>query len=114
MVSVDLVRRCYEATVESGSAIPVVDSKDSVRRIIKGGNEALERENIKMVQTPQSFHSKLILPAYSIDFKDKFTDEASVMEAFGLTVHLIPGEENNIKITQPVDLIIAEYLLSAN
>ncbi len=114
MASVGLVRRCYEEALEKGSAIPVIGCKDSIRWISETGNEALERENIKMVQTPQTFHSKLILPAYRIDFKDKFTDESSVIEAYGLTVHLIPGEENNIKITRPVDLIIAEYLLSTN
>ena len=89
----------------------MIDCKDSVR-IVKGeNNEAAERSNIKLVQTPQTFHSKIILPAFKIDFKDKFTDEATVVEAFGLKVHLVEGEENNIKITKPADLLIAEKLL---
>jgi 2-C-methyl-D-erythritol 4-phosphate cytidylyltransferase len=54
------------------------------------------------------------LPAFHIDYKDKFTDEASVVESYGLKVHLVPGEENNIKITRPVDLLIAEKLLEEN
>jgi 2-C-methyl-D-erythritol 4-phosphate cytidylyltransferase len=100
--------------MENGSAIPVIDSKDSVRLITDEGNEAMERAAVKLVQTPQTFHSKILLPAYQIDYKDKFTDEASVVEAFGLKVKLVKGEENNFKITRPVDMVMAEYLLSNN
>lgn len=114
LVSADLIRHCYETALESGSAIPVIDSKDSIRLVSEAGNEALERSLVKQVQTPQTFHSKILLPAYEIDYKDKFTDEATVVEAFGLKVQLIPGEENNFKITRPIDLVLAEYLLSAN
>lgn len=114
LVSTRLIQLCYQTALETGSAIPIIDCKDSVRIITKDGNEALERKNVKLVQTPQTFHSKILLPAYQIDFKDKFTDEASVVEAFGLKVQLVNGEENNIKITRPVDLLIAEYLLSNN
>lgn len=111
LASVDLIRRCYDAAIETGSAIPVVDCKDSVRIITEEGNEALDRTTVKLVQTPQTFHSKILLPAYQIDYKDKFTDEASVVEAFGLKVQLVEGEENNIKITRPADLVLAEGLL---
>jgi 2-C-methyl-D-erythritol 4-phosphate cytidylyltransferase len=114
LVSVDLIQRCYNAAIENGSAIPVIDSKDSVRLITDEGNEALERAAVKLVQTPQTFHSKILVPAYQIDYKDRFTDEATVVEAFGLKVILVEGEENNFKITRPVDLIIAEHLLSIN
>jgi 2-C-methyl-D-erythritol 4-phosphate cytidylyltransferase len=114
LVSTDLIHRCYEAALENGSAIPVIDCKDSVRLLSEGGNAAMERGNIRLVQTPQTFHSKILLPAFNIDYKDKFTDEATVIEAFGLKVKLVAGEENNIKITRPLDLAIAEYLLSAN
>lgn len=113
LVSTDLVRRCYDAAMENGSAIPVIDSKDSVRLMTDDGNEALERSLVKLVQTPQTFHSKILLPAFNIDYKDKFTDEATVVEAFGLKVQLVAGEENNFKITRPVDLLMAEELLSA-
>ncbi len=112
LLSVDLIKRCYDAAMEYGSAIPVINSKDSIRLITGEDNTALERINIKLVQTPQTFHSKILLPAFNIDYKDKFTDEATVVEAFGLKVNLIEGEENNIKITQPIDLVIAEQLLA--
>jgi len=114
LVSADLVHRCYDTAVDKGSAIPVIDSKDSVRLVTGNGNEALERSAIKMVQTPQTFHSKIILPAYQIDYKEMYTDEATVVEAFGLKVQLVEGEENNFKITRPVDIVIAEHLLSTN
>jgi 2-C-methyl-D-erythritol 4-phosphate cytidylyltransferase len=112
MISVDLIQNCFDAAMVSGSAIPVIDSKDSIRMITEDGNEAIERSTIKLVQTPQTFHSKILLSAYQIDYKDKFTDEATVVEAFGLKVQLVAGEENNFKITRPVDLILAEYLLA--
>lgn len=112
LVSIDLIQRCYHAAMESGSAIPVIDSKDSVRLVTAEGNEALDRSAIKLVQTPQTFHSKILLPAFNIDYKDKFTDEATVVEAFGLKVQLVQGEENNFKITRPVDLVLAEELLA--
>lgn len=111
LLSTDLIMRCYEAAVEYSAAIPVIDSKDSVRMITGDENSALERTNIKLVQTPQTFHSKILLPAFNIDYKDKFTDEATVVEAFGLKVHLVQGEENNIKITRPQDMLLAESLL---
>jgi 2-C-methyl-D-erythritol 4-phosphate cytidylyltransferase len=65
-----------------------------------------------LVQTPQTFHSKILLPAYEIDYKEKFTDEATVAEAFGIIVSLVEGEENNFKITRPVDLVVAEKILA--
>jgi 2-C-methyl-D-erythritol 4-phosphate cytidylyltransferase len=114
LLSVDLVRHCYNQSIETGTAIPVVASRDSVRMLTEEGNSAFDREKIMLVQTPQTFHSKILLPAFNIDYKDKFTDEASVVEAYGIKVTLIPGEENNIKITRPVDLMIAEMILSSN
>ncbi len=112
LVSPALIRRCYAAAMESGSAIPVLVSKDSVRLLEEEGSEAIDRNKVLLVQTPQTFHSKILLPAYQIDYKDKFTDEATVVEAFGLKVSLVEGEENNIKLTRPVDLLVAESLLT--
>jgi 2-C-methyl-D-erythritol 4-phosphate cytidylyltransferase len=111
LISTTLIHRCYEAALEFGAAIPVVDCKDSVRFVSAHGNEALERRHIKLVQTPQAFLSTILLPAFNIDYKDKFTDEATVVEAFGMKVHLVEGEEDNIKITQPQDLLLAEKIL---
>ncbi len=111
LLTSNLVKKCYEAAVENGTAIPVVECTDSVRMITDSGNKILNRSKLRLVQTPQTFHSKILLPAFKIDYKDKFTDEASVVEAFGLKVNLIEGEENNIKITTPFDMQLAENLL---
>ncbi len=111
LVSVNLIHRCYEVAMQTGSAIPVVLSKDSVRLIKEDNSEAIDRTKVVLVQTPQTFHSKVLLPAYQIDYKDKFTDEATVVEAYGLKISLAEGEETNIKITRQVDLLIAEKIL---
>lgn len=114
LVSVDLIRRCYQSSVETGTAIPVIKSRDSVRLVHASGNDAIDRSKVMFVQTPQTFHSKILLPAFQIDYKDIFTDEATVVEAYGIKVTLVEGEENNIKITRPVDLMTAEKILDNN
>jgi len=111
LVSAELIRRCHDMALTTGSAIPVVPSKDSVRFLKEDNSEPLERNKVMLVQTPQTFHSKILLPAYQIDYKEKFTDEATVVEAYGMKVSLVEGDENNIKITRPVDLIIAEKVI---
>jgi 2-C-methyl-D-erythritol 4-phosphate cytidylyltransferase len=107
-----LVQACYATALATGSAIPAIPSKDSVRIVSEEGNDAVDRDRVMLIQTPQTFHSKILVPAFQIDYKDKFTDEATVVEAYGLKVSLIEGEETNIKITRPVDMIIAEQILS--
>ena len=111
LLSKDLIHRCYAQAVETGTAIPAVVSKDSIRLLREESNEAFDRNRVMLIQTPQTFHSKILLPAFQIDYKDKFTDEATVVEAYGMKVSLVEGEENNIKITRPVDLLIAERIL---
>jgi 2-C-methyl-D-erythritol 4-phosphate cytidylyltransferase len=114
LLTTHLIHKCYEAAKEFGTAIPVINCRDSVRMVTGDGNEAFDRMKIKLVQTPQTFHSKILLDAYKIDYKDKFTDDASVVEAFGLKVNLIDGEETNIKITRPLDLAVAEKIIENN
>ncbi len=113
LVSGDLIRRCYEQAVALGSAIPVVDSKDSVRLVTGESNVVVDRSRVKLVQTPQTFLSSILLPAYGsgVGYREEFTDEATVAEAAGYTVQLLEGESSNIKITLPVDLLIAEQLV---
>jgi 2-C-methyl-D-erythritol 4-phosphate cytidylyltransferase len=113
LLSTDLIHRCYEAAFKFGSAIPVIKSKDSIRILRNGTNEAIDRSCIRLVQTPQAFQSEILLKAFSTEYENNFTDEATVVEHFGLKVNLVEGEENNIKITNPLDLIIAEKMLAA-
>src|SRR5882757_2808589 len=106
LLSTELVHSCYEQAILLGSAIPVVDSRDSVRVITGEDSAAIERSRVKLVQTPQTFRSNILLPAYAQEYQESFTDEASVVEAYGGKVFLITGEVNNIKITTPIDLIV--------
>ncbi len=111
LLSPSLIHLCYEETLQFGSAIPCIDSKDSVRILSDSGHKAIRRTDVKMVQTPQTFLSDIILSAYQVVYREAFTDDASVAEAAGHSIHLVEGEENNIKITTPLDLAIAEELL---
>src|SRR4030095_6704508 len=111
LLSPSLIHACYEKAKETGSAILVVASKDSVRLITEEGNAVADRSKVMLVQTPQTFLSKILIPAFNIDYNEKFTDEAIVVEASGQKVSLVSGEETNIKITTPLDLVVAENLL---
>ena len=114
LVTIDLIHRCFENALKTGSAVPALRSKDSVRLLNEeeNDNEVLDRSKVVFIQTPQTFHSRILVPAFEIDYKERFTDEATVVEAFGLKISLVEGEENNIKITRPIDLFIAEKLLA--
>ncbi|MEO7962059.1 MAG: 2-C-methyl-D-erythritol 4-phosphate cytidylyltransferase [Ginsengibacter sp.] len=107
----DLIERCYLAAIENGTAVPAVESKDSLRLVTRDGNKIINRQKVRMIQTPQTFHSKILLPAFNIDYKEEFTDEASVVEAYGIKINIVEGDERNIKITTPYDFKIAESLL---
>ena len=107
-----LIQRCYQQALEKGSAIPAVSSTDTVRLIKGNNNELFDRENVMLIQTPQTFQSDLLLNAFNQDFNASFTDEANVVEASGTPVYLVDGEFENIKITRPLDLAIAEYILA--
>ena len=111
LLSKELIIRCYETALQKGSAIPVVSAKDSIRMVTKNAHQAIDRDSIKLVQTPQAFLSTLIVPAFQVEYLPSFTDEASVLEHQGIGVHLVKGEENNIKITLPIDIHIAEKIL---
>jgi 2-C-methyl-D-erythritol 4-phosphate cytidylyltransferase len=112
LVSPSLIVRCYDKAMQDGTAIPAIPSKDSIRLLTVEGPVVYDRNKVMLIQTPQTFHSKILIPAYQIDYKDRFTDEATVAEAYGMKLSLVEGEENNFKITRPLDLVIAEKLLS--
>jgi len=111
LISVPLIKRCCAQALEKGSAIPAVAATDSIR-IVKGEKHFVEnRQHVRIIQTPQTFLSNIILPAFEQEYKKEFTDEATVVEAFGKEVFLTEGEYDNIKITRPVDLMIAERMI---
>jgi 2-C-methyl-D-erythritol 4-phosphate cytidylyltransferase len=112
LLTKELIHRCYQKALETGTAIPAIASRDSIRLLTKEDSDAFDRNKVMLVQTPQTFQSKILLAAFQTDYKDEFTDEATVVEAYGTKVSLVEGEENNIKITRPGDLLIAESYLS--
>lgn len=111
LVSVDLIQRSLNEVLKKKVIIPAITSKDSVRLIDGDKNKSISRDKVMLVQTPQTFYSADLKKAFEVEYKDYFTDEASVMEAAGFQIHIITGDENNIKITHPIDLIIAEKIL---
>ncbi|QEC68817.1 2-C-methyl-D-erythritol 4-phosphate cytidylyltransferase [Panacibacter ginsenosidivorans] len=111
LISVPLIRRCYNQTIEKGSAVPAVAATDSIRIVKNGSHYISDRQQVRIIQTPQTFLSNIILPAFEQAYSDDFTDEATVVEAFGSPVYLTDGEYDNIKITRPIDLLIAERII---
>jgi 2-C-methyl-D-erythritol 4-phosphate cytidylyltransferase len=112
LLTPDLIQRCYQQAVEKGSAIPAVSSTDTVRIIEGTKHHVVDRANVMMIQTPQTFNAVILKKAFEQVYQPSFTDEANVLEASGKEVYLIEGEYENIKITRPLDLAIAEYILA--
>jgi 2-C-methyl-D-erythritol 4-phosphate cytidylyltransferase len=113
LVSVELIKLLYTAATEHGTAIPALPAYESLRQLTPDGSEPLDRSKVRIIQTPQVFHTKVILPAFQQAYQESFTDEATVVEKNGTKVHLVPGEKTNIKITEPQDLLIAEAFIAA-
>ena len=114
LVSKKLIDASYSAALQSGNVISAVQSSDSVRILKDHKTSAIKRSEVYLVQTPQTFNCKLLKSAYEVEYESGFTDDASVLEAAGTEIHLIEGERNNIKITYPIDLELAEMLLNKN
>ena len=111
-VSTEVIARCYEQVREKQAVIPVVDVVETLRRLTGAGSETVPRSAYKLVQTPQVFDADLLRRAYQQPYTDAFTDDASVVEALGEQVHLVEGNRENIKLTTPSDLKMAEFLCS--
>lgn len=111
LVTPQLIRRCGEAALEKDNAIPSVPAIETIRIQTDDGNEPIERSRVRVIQTPQTFFSNVIKLAFEQPYQESFTDEASVVEKMGIKINLIEGERPNIKITTPIDLIVAEKIL---
>jgi 2-C-methyl-D-erythritol 4-phosphate cytidylyltransferase len=110
LVSIDTIKRSFEAAQKFGNAVPVISPADSVRMITEKGNIPVNRQFLRIIQTPQVFDSKLIKKAYLQDYNPEFTDDASLLEKTGEAIHLVEGNRENLKITNPGDLAVAEAL----
>jgi len=111
LIKDELIRRCYDETIKHGNAVPAVAAVDTIRIETALGNEQIDRSRVRIIQTPQTFYSDMIKAAFEQDYNDSFTDEASVVERLGVKINLVEGDYSNIKITKPVDLMIAEKVL---
>lgn len=111
-VSAEVIANCYAQAATLQAVVPVTDVVETVRHLLpEGGSETVSRNDYKLVQTPQVFTVELLKRAYAQDYKPFFTDDASVVEALGQPVHLVSGNRENIKLTTPFDLKVAESLI---
>jgi 2-C-methyl-D-erythritol 4-phosphate cytidylyltransferase len=112
-VSIETISRCFGKAGQSGAAIPVIPLTESIRYFENEDKSlALDRENYRIVQTPQVFNSDILIPAYEQPYSNDFTDDASVVEKSGHHVSTVEGNIENIKITTPLDMKIAAEMLS--
>jgi 2-C-methyl-D-erythritol 4-phosphate cytidylyltransferase len=108
-----VIARCFEAAAQHGAAVPIVPLTNSIRKLDTGGSRSVPRENYCIVQTPQVFRTGWLHDAYSTPYRPSFADDASVVEAAGHTITLVEGSRENIKITEAIDLRIAEQWLAS-
>jgi len=111
LVSAGTMRRCSEALLSHKAVIPVVGMKESIRWVEGSQSKSLNRSEYRVVQTPQCFEKELLVQAYNQDFHEGITDDASLVEQLGERIECVEGNDENIKITTPTDLIMAEGLL---
>jgi 2-C-methyl-D-erythritol 4-phosphate cytidylyltransferase len=112
-VTQDIIHTAFETANDLGSAVVAVALKDSIRRVTGNVSKAVNRNAYKLVQTPQCFRLPLLRRAYEQGESSQFTDDASVVEKFGHKIHLVEGSYQNIKLTTPEDMMLAEAILAA-
>lgn len=113
LVTSETISRCFDTAVMKGNATAALPSKDSVRKVSSGSTESLNRSEIYLIQTPQTFQIHQLRKAYRQTFQPHFTDDAVVVEKAGFEIYLEQGDPFNFKITFPEDLILAEAILKS-
>ena len=112
LVAPSVIAACFAAAADGGAAVPVVPVVESVREVdADGGSRPVDRTRLRVVHTPQVFRADVLRAAYCLPYDPRFTDDASVVEASGVAVRLVPGNRENIKLTTPMDLLLAEQLM---
>ena len=109
-INSEIIIEGFKIAEKKGNAIPAIPLSESIRKVENGTNKAVERSKYFIIQTPQCFHSTLLKNAFLQEYHPGFTDDASVLEGIGEKINLIEGNRENIKITTPQDLIIAEAM----
>lgn len=112
LVSTAVLKNCFDAVEKGLSVVPVLPPKQSLRKVNNEESVAVDRSQFVMVQTPQCFSLNVLKKAYSLPYESNFTDDASVVERSGVSITLVAGNEENIKITTPMDLQWANFLLN--
>jgi 2-C-methyl-D-erythritol 4-phosphate cytidylyltransferase len=110
-VTIETIKKCFDTAEKLGNAIPAVTVAESIRMITDTGSHPVNRLNVRQIQTPQVFNAELLKKAYQQDYKHEFTDDATVLESTGEKINLVEGNRENIKITNPEDLVISKALL---
>ena len=110
--SIEVIRNCYETARQKKAVIPVIPVVETVRHLEGEKSKTVPRNDYRLVQTPQTFDIQLLKAANKQPYNDGFTDDASVVESFGYEITLVEGNRENIKITTPYDLKIAEVLIN--
>ena len=108
--SIDVIKNCYEAARTAKAVIPVIPVVETVRHLEGEGSVTVPRGDYRLVQTPQTFDIQLLKAANRQPYHDGFTDDASVVESYGHSITLVEGNRENIKITTPHDIVVAEAL----
>lgn len=111
LVSELTIKKCFEVAESHGNAIPCIPVNDSLRVVEDGKNQMTDRSKYFRIQTPQVFQRPIIVNGFDQEFSEEFTDDASVIEKAGEIIQLVEGNEENIKITRPTDLKIAEIFI---
>jgi 2-C-methyl-D-erythritol 4-phosphate cytidylyltransferase len=114
LVSQETISNCFETAIQKGNAVPCVMVNDSLRKINNNINVSVNRNEFRVVQTPQCFHVRKIRRAFDEAEGTAFSDDATVLESSGEAIVLIEGNEENIKITSPHDLLIGRAILAAH
>ncbi len=113
LVSTQTIQNAFQQASVFGNAVPVVGVSESVRKKESAFNQVVDRSSLRIVQTPQCFKSGLIKAAYQANYDKSFTDDATVLEKAGQKIYLTEGNRENIKLTDPLDMIIAEAILTS-
>lgn len=112
LVSKRLIIKLMLEAEKNAAVIPVVAPPDSYRKVEGELSHIIDRSTLRIVQTPQVFQTSVLRKAYEQGFSPAFTDDASVVEMAGHKITLVEGERENIKITTPVDMTIAEAIIA--
>lgn len=113
LVNQSIIKNAFRMAEKYGAVVPVIEVSDSIRTVEGGTHKHSDRKKLRLVQTPQVFTCAILKKAYQLQYDDRFTDDATVVETSGERILLVEGSSENMKVTSPTDMIIAEALLKA-